>query len=204
MVLLLKKVFLNKRIVSGKGGQTYSTITESGKGYLGAKVKPINEEKAQELGLSNSSGAYVDTIIPDSPAAQSGIQPQDVIIAVDGQTIQNPQDLIQVVRNSSAGKTIKLTLIRNKSKMVVPVTLTQAPERVNGATSSDANMTVKDVTQESFAREVLQWRGKVVVNFWAPWCRLCMRQNAVLKNLSQSSAQAKFVTINADENQQII
>ena len=199
-----KKVFLNKRIVSGKGGQTYSTITESGKGYLGAKVKPINEEKAQELGLSNSSGAYVDTIIPDSPAAQSGIQPQDVIIAVDGQTIQNPQDLIQVVRNSSAGKTIKLTLIRNKSKMVVPVTLTQAPERVNGATSSDANMTVKDVTQESFAREVLQWRGKVVVNFWAPWCRLCMRQNAVLKNLSQSSAQAKFVTINADENQQII
>ncbi|HOF13456.1 MAG TPA: thioredoxin family protein [Spirochaetota bacterium] len=65
-------------------------------------------------------------------------------------------------------------------------------------------MTIKDVTQESFAREVLQWRGKVVVHFWAPWCRPCMRQNAVLENLSKSSSQAKFVTINADENQQIV
>jgi len=203
-----KKVFLNKRIlpvkVSDKGGQRFSAIPESGKGYLGAKVQPITEEKAQELGLSNSLGAYVGTIIPDSPAAQSGIQPHDVIIAVDEKTIQNPQDLIQVVRNSSSGKTLKLTLIRNKSKMVIPVTLTQVPERVNGATSSDANMTIKDVTQESFAREVLQWRGKVVVNFWAPWCRPCMRQNAVLENLSKSSSQAKFVTINADENQQIV
>jgi thioredoxin 1 len=31
-----------------------------------------------------------------------------------------------------------------------------------------------------------------------------MRQNAVLENLSKSSSQAKFVTINADENQQIV
>lgn len=131
-----KKVFLNKRILPTKGVSRFSIDIESGtgKGYLGAKIKSITEEKARELGLSFSSGVYVNDIIPESPAAQSGIKINDVIIAADGKSIQKPQDLVQIVRNSQSGKTLQLTVIRNKSQMTIPVILGSLPDKAYNAT----------------------------------------------------------------------
>ncbi|MCX8123409.1 MAG: PDZ domain-containing protein [Spirochaetes bacterium] len=130
-----KKTFLNKRIFS-QGSSRFGFISESnqGKGYLGAKIKAIPPQKAQELGLSGSQGAYVNDVMPDSPAAKSGILPDDVIIACDGTSIQTPQDLIQVVRNSQAGQQMQLTIIRKKSQITIPVILGNAPEKIYNTT----------------------------------------------------------------------
>ncbi|MGB4267996.1 MAG: PDZ domain-containing protein [Spirochaetota bacterium] len=131
-----KKVFLNKRILPTKGGPRFSINIESGtgKGYLGAKIQSITEEKARELGLSFSSGVYVNEVIPESPAAQSGIQPNDVIIAADGKSIQKPQDLVQIVRNSQTGHKLQLLVIRNKSQKTIPVIIGNVPEKLYNAT----------------------------------------------------------------------
>jgi hypothetical protein len=130
-----KKTFLNKRIFP-IGSSRFGINIESnqGKGYLGAKIKTITQEKAQELGLSFSSGVYVTEVIPESPAAQSGIQPDDVIITADGKSIQKPQDLVQIVRNSQIGQTLQLLVIRNRSQMTIPVIIGNVPEKVYNAT----------------------------------------------------------------------
>ncbi|MGQ9844343.1 MAG: PDZ domain-containing protein, partial [Spirochaetota bacterium] len=54
-------------------------------------------------------------------------QPNDVIIKANGTYVQNPQDLVQIVRNSQSGQTLQLIVIRNKKQREVPVILGTLP-----------------------------------------------------------------------------
>lgn len=150
-----KKTFLNKRILPTKGGSRFGLDIESvtGKGYLGAKIKSVSPEKAQELGLSSSSGAYVNDVMPGSPAANSGIMIDDIIVAADGKSIQNPQDLIQIVRNSSAGQQLQLSIIRKKTQITIPVILGNAPEKVYNTTMPSNTTNIMTNTSKTDSTE---------------------------------------------------
>jgi serine protease Do len=54
----------------------------------------------------------------------------DLIIAIDGEKVQDEQDLSQMMNNHRAGDTVKVTIIRNKKKMDVNVALGEAREQV--------------------------------------------------------------------------
>jgi S1-C subfamily serine protease len=93
----------------------------------------------------------VNEVIPDSPAAKSGIQPNDVIIKADGKSIQNPQDLVKIVRNYQSGQTLQLIVIRNKIQMEIPVILGNVPEKTYNATipsnTMDNNLETPGISQ---------------------------------------------------------
>jgi thioredoxin 1 len=58
-----------------------------------------------------------------------------------------------------------------------------------------------EVTDQSFDKEVAQASGKVLVDFWAPWCGPCRMQTPILEKLAASGAvNAKIVKLNTDEN----
>ena len=58
-----------------------------------------------------------------------------------------------------------------------------------------------DVTTENFDKEVLQSTGKVLVDFWAPWCRPCRMQTPILENIAASGeTSTRIVKLNTDEN----
>jgi thioredoxin 1 len=58
-----------------------------------------------------------------------------------------------------------------------------------------------EVTTENFDKEVLQSTGKVLVDFWAPWCGPCRRQTPILENIAASGeTNTKIVKLNTDEN----
>ncbi len=59
---------------------------------------------------------------------------------------------------------------------------------------------MRDVTDETFEREVLRASKPVVVDFWAPWCGPCKAIEPALNELAESTENAEFVKLDVDEN----
>ena len=63
---------------------------------------------------------------------------------------------------------------------------------------------MQNITKDTFKTEVLDYQGKVLVDFWAPWCGPCQMLGPVMEELStELEGKAKVVKINVDEEQQL-
>ena len=61
-----------------------------------------------------------------------------------------------------------------------------------------------EVTTENFDGEVLKFSGKVLVDFWAPWCGPCRMQTPILEKIAASGeTKTKIVKLNTDEHGQV-
>jgi thioredoxin 1 len=60
---------------------------------------------------------------------------------------------------------------------------------------------VREVTDETFEREVLQAGRPVVVDFWAPWCGPCKAVEPILEEISRTHGdRVDFARLNIDDN----
>ncbi|MRS12542.1 MAG: PDZ domain-containing protein [Actinobacteria bacterium] len=80
--------------------------------YLGANTVTIDLVTADVYELPVESGAFVDTIDEGSPAEEGGLQPGDIIIAVDGETITTQLDLAGKIRTKEPGQTVNIEVWR--------------------------------------------------------------------------------------------
>ena len=62
----------------------------------------------------------ISEVNPDSPAAVAGLQPNDTIIAIDGQETKRWEDVSRVIKNSG-GRQVLLTVRRNDGSLEIPV-----------------------------------------------------------------------------------
>jgi S1-C subfamily serine protease len=97
--------------------------------YLGVTTAAITPDMRQQLGLSESSGAIVQSVAAGSPAAGAGIQPGDVIVEADGKSVATPEDLITTIRSHKPGDTMQMTVVRDGNSQTVSVTLTERPKQ---------------------------------------------------------------------------
>jgi serine protease Do len=89
----------------------------SSQAKLGVAVRPLTPEEKQEANLA--SGVVVEQV--SGAAARSGVQPGDIIIAVNGTAIKNPGELRNMVSHKSGH--VALLIQRGDEKIFVPVTL---------------------------------------------------------------------------------
>lgn len=96
--------------------------------YLGiAQPVPIDPITAAQNDLPVDNGVYVGDVAPDGPAAQAGIEPGDIITAIDGEEIDQNNPLEEFLFEYAPGDTVELTIQRGDEEMKVEVTLGERP-----------------------------------------------------------------------------
>ena len=93
------------------------------RGWLGVTIQDVNEDVARALGLSKDKGALVASVREGEPAAKAGIQPGDVIVSVNGETIEDAHDLTRTIGSLPPEDKIRLTIWRKGQVKEVVVTL---------------------------------------------------------------------------------
>jgi Do/DeqQ family serine protease len=97
--------------------------------WLGAKLQAVSSEIAESLGLERPTGALVVSTVAGSPARTAGLKPGDVVIAMDGQPVDDPDSFGYGFATRPLGATARLTVLRGGRRVEVPIELTVAPEQ---------------------------------------------------------------------------
>ncbi|GAB5532340.1 MAG: hypothetical protein Roseis3KO_41170 [Roseivirga sp.] len=93
------------------------------RGYLGVTIRGVDGNLAKEMDLDVNKGVYVDSVSENSAALQAGIEPGDVILAVDGTEVSSAPQLQEAIARHRPGDEIRLTLARGSKEMKVKVQL---------------------------------------------------------------------------------
>ncbi|MGF0540526.1 DegQ family serine endoprotease [Agrobacterium sp. ES01] len=98
--------------------------------YVGASFEPVTSDVAEALGLKHVLGALVVKTVPGGPAEKAGLKPGQVIVAVNGVTVEHPDALGYRLTTAGVGQTVKLDVIDNGKDRTVEMALNGAPETV--------------------------------------------------------------------------
>ncbi len=93
------------------------------RGWLGVTIQNVDQNTAKALGLDEPRGALVSSVQPGDPADQAGVRTGDVVLAINGQPIDDAGDLTRQVGALDPGERIELTLWRDNSTKKVRMTL---------------------------------------------------------------------------------
>jgi Do/DeqQ family serine protease len=96
--------------------------------WLGASLQAVSREIADLLGLDRPSGALVADLSIGGPAAEAGLRRGDLITAIDGQSVDDPEGLGYRMATKPLGGAASLALIRNGKQSTASVKLIPAPE----------------------------------------------------------------------------
>jgi serine protease Do len=96
---------------------------------LGISIGEVDAEDAQATGLKEIKGVKVSGFSPTdgSPAQKAGVEPGDVIVAIDGRPVDRVSTLQRVVRSHKPGETVALDVVRFGARKSFKVKLMEAP-----------------------------------------------------------------------------
>jgi serine protease Do len=93
------------------------------RGRIGVVIQGMDDDLAKALGMDHAHGALVGDVETGSPAEKAGIKSGDVIVAVDGQDVARSEELPRMVARHAPGTQVKLSLVHEKQKRDIDVTL---------------------------------------------------------------------------------
>jgi S1-C subfamily serine protease len=99
------------------------------RGYLGAAMQPVRlqEQLRTRLAVDAEGGLLVSTIQSDSPSAAGGLLVGDVVIAIGGKPVAEPEDVLKVLNGDTAGRTLALKLVRGGRLETLEVLIGERP-----------------------------------------------------------------------------
>ena len=87
------------------------------RGLLGVQIQPVTKEIAESLSLKADKGALVAMVSPDSPALAAGVKSGDVILSVDGKSVEGIKELTRTISAMKPGSSVKLGVWRDGKDM---------------------------------------------------------------------------------------
>ncbi len=101
------------------------------RGWLGVAVQDVPKVAPGAVPLHNP-GVAIASVDKTGPAARSGLQPGDIVTAVNDAAVDSAHDLIKAVSAAAPGSALRLTVRRHGQAMSVPVTVGRRPNESNG------------------------------------------------------------------------
>jgi hypothetical protein len=98
-------------------------LHSSSQGYLGVDLADVDQEKAQALKLKEVRGAVITLIDHDAPAGKIGLKVNDVVLQLNGQTIEGAEQLRRMLREIPAGRKVSLEISRDGNVQTLAVEL---------------------------------------------------------------------------------
>jgi len=95
--------------------------------YLGVGIQAVTESLARPLGVSLREGVAVTEIYPNSPAAEAGLKPGDVIVKYAGRPVAGPQELQGLVEQGKIGQKEPLEVLRDGKRITLQITVKEQP-----------------------------------------------------------------------------
>jgi S1-C subfamily serine protease len=106
-------------------------VTSTGQGFLGISGQTVTPDLASAYNLSADHGFLITAFVPDasghSPAQQAGLQQGDIIVAVNGNPVNDQGDLSGQLLSLSPSTRVSITVQRGSSQQTVSVTLGERP-----------------------------------------------------------------------------
>lgn len=103
--------------------------------FLGAHLSEVSRETVQRLKLREERGALIEEVISGSSAARAGLQKNDVVVKWDGELIESAREMSRHIRETPAGRMVRLSVIRDGREIGISVKLGERTSLVSRPTT---------------------------------------------------------------------
>lgn len=93
------------------------------RGYIGVQISEVNSGIAKAVGLGEPRGVLVQSVVKGGSAENADVKEGDIILKVDGQTVNQPNELQSIIASKRAGAVVKLDIFRDGKQFETNVTL---------------------------------------------------------------------------------
>jgi serine protease Do len=139
------------------------------RGMIGVTIpsSSLTDEDKDAFKLKNKKGALVNSVTPGGPADKAGIRQYDVIVAVDGEKINDPNDLKLKIADIEPGKKVNITVIRDGKEQTFTVTVEEyEPQETKVKTEGedkDLGFSVREITPSLAGRYGLRTQEGLII-----------------------------------------
>lgn len=148
-------------------------LREDGKvsrGWLGVVIQEVNKDLAESFGLERPAGALVAQVMDGGPAAKGGLKVGDVILEVNGESIDMSGDLPHLIGSMKPGSEAKLEVVRDGQHKTLNIDIGAIPEdgdllagNAGGTTHTNNRLGVSVTELTDAQRQALEIQGGVVI-----------------------------------------
>ncbi|STY93578.1 S1C family serine protease [Moraxella bovis] len=121
------------------------------RGWLGVEIAPVRENPTN---LTTHEGVVIASVMADGPAGKAGLQAGDVVLSLDGKTIDNANTLIGIVSAKAPDSTLDAVVKRGDDEHELTITVGERPSRGNNRQNSEQDSRSLSPEERAYLNEL--------------------------------------------------
>jgi C-terminal processing protease CtpA/Prc len=128
---------LGQQMLTAAMGEAHARAAQ---GYLGIEMRDVSEDQLGTLKLKEARGAEITNLDHDGPACKAGMRMHDVILQMNGQLVENDDQLRRMLKDMPVGRSVSFVISRDGQTQTM--TMQTADRRTVGLQAWEAHYTV--------------------------------------------------------------